>query len=193
MKPFNKSEVTAVIVIFLILIGISVPNFIVSLRRARDQVRKDDMGALEHGLGEYLKDFTSFPLASSDGKIIACKNPGDQVQIDKKGRLVVNLRPCEWGHDAIIDFTPGSTKEYLHILPLDPNADKGATYHYFSDGQRFQIFVALEGKEDVEYDSKIISRNISCGSVICNAGRSYGCATDKTLEQCEYEANIKRK
>lgn len=187
IKKFTKTEVISLLVIFLILIGISIPNFMVSLRRARDQVRKDDMGALEHGLGDYFADFRSFPLSSNDGKIVACKNPGDQVTLDKTGRLVVNLIPCEWGRDAIVDLTPGSNKEYIHILPREPNYLKGATYQYFSDGQRFQIFVSLEGKDEPEYDPKIIARNIICGNVICNAGRSYGCSIYKTLQECELE------
>lgn len=188
MKPFSKLEIRALVVIFLILVAISIPNFITSLRRARDQVRKDDMGALEHALGDYFADFRSFPLNSSDGKIAACKNPGDKVEIDKTGRLVVNFVPCEWGRDAIVDLTPGSTKEYMHILPRDPNYQKGATYQYLSDGQRFQIFVSLEGKDEPEYDPQIIARNIMCGNVICNAGRFYGCAINKTLAQCEEDA-----
>lgn len=188
MKGFSKSEIISIFIIFLILIAISFPNFILSLRRARDQVRKDDMGALEKSLGEYFADFRSFPPSSPDGRIMACKNPGDTVEIDKKGNLIVNFVPCEWGHDGIVNLTPGSTKVYMRLLPREPNYQKGLTYHYFSDGERFQIYVSLEGKDEVEYDPRIISRNIMCGVVVCNAGRGYGCETNKTLEQCELEA-----
>jgi type II secretory pathway pseudopilin PulG len=188
MKSFTKQEIGALSVIFLVLIVISVPNFILSLRRARDQVRKDDMGALQDSLGEYFADFGTFPLSSPDGRILACKNPGDKVEIDKKGRLVVNFVPCEWGRDGIFDLTPGSTKEYMHILPRDPNYQKGRSYLYLSDGRRIQVFVSLEGSGEDEYDPKIIARNLPCGNVVCNAGRTYGCATDKTLAQCEEEA-----
>jgi len=188
MKKFSKSEKISIFVIFLILVVISIPNFIISLRRARDQVRKDDMGALQHDLGVYFADFRAFPPASSDGKIMACKNPSDKVEIDKMGKLIVNFIPCEWGRDGIVDFTPGSTKEYMHILPREPNYQEGASYRYFSDGQRFQIFVSLEGKDEDEYDAKIIARNLMCGNVICNAGRISGCLVDRTLAQCEEEA-----
>lgn len=191
MNKFSKPEIISILVIFLLLIIISFPNFILSLRRARDQVRKDDMGALQTYLGDYLADFQTFPLASSDGKILACKNPGDKVDVDAMGKLVVNFIPCEWGRDGVLDLTPGSTKEYMHILPREPNYEKGASYRYFSDGGRFQIFVALEGKDEDEYDPKIIARNIMCGNMICNAGRVSGCPVERTLEDCEEEANGK--
>jgi type II secretory pathway pseudopilin PulG len=191
MRKLSKSEKISISVIFLVLIAISIPNFVLSLRRARDQVRKDDMGALEHALGGYLADFGSFPVASEDGRIMACKNPNDEVEVNDKGRLVVNFIPCEWGQDGIFDLTPGSTKTYMKLLPREPDYQKGSLYHYFSDGKRYQIFVSLEGKDDVEYDPEIISRNLMCGNVICNAGRYYGCETGKTLEQCEQEAQKK--
>lgn len=146
------------------------------------------MGALVHDLDAYLADLQSFPLSSSDGKIMACKNPNDKVTIDSKGKLVVNFIPCEWGHDGIVNLTPGNTKVYMPLLPREPNYKEGAAYRYISDGARFQIFVSLEGKDEDEYDPKIVSRNIMCGNVVCNAGRSYGCPTDKTLAQCEEEA-----
>ena len=171
--------------------AISVPNFIISLRRARDQVRKDDMGALSKVFEQYLADFQSYPMASPDGKILACKKPEDIVEVDKMGKLIVNFIPCEWGRDSIADLTPESSKVYMPILPRDPDYQKGALYRYFSDGQRFQIFVSLEGKDEVEYDPKIIARNLMCGTAICDAGRDSGCSTDKTLEQCEIEANQK--
>jgi hypothetical protein len=191
MKKFTRPETISLLVIFLVLIVISIPNFILSLRRARDQVRKDDMGALQDSLGVYFSDFHSFPPASSDGHIMACKNPSDEVKLDKLGRLVVNFVPCEWGKDGIVDLTPGSDKVYMRLLPREPNYEKGSSYHYFSDGQRVQIFVSLEAKDDAEYDPEIIARNIMCGNEVCNAGRNYGCANNKTLAECELEATQK--
>jgi uncharacterized membrane protein YhaH (DUF805 family) len=56
MKLFSKSETISLIVIFTILIAVSIPNFIVSLRRARDQTRRDDMGVMVYALGEFFSD-----------------------------------------------------------------------------------------------------------------------------------------
>lgn len=172
MNPFSKSEIISLFVIFLILIAISIPNFVVSLRRARDQVRKDDLGGLVPALGLYHEDFGIFPLSSSDGRIVACK---------KSGNLVVNYIPCNWGVDAF--------DAYMPLLPRDPDYQKGAGYRYISDGSRFQIYVSLENNDDPEYDPKIIARNLMCGNLICNAGRGYG-RTPTNISLEEYEAQL---
>jgi hypothetical protein len=187
MKPFSKREAFSLGVIFVILVGISIPNFVISLRRARDQVRKDDMGALQKVLGEYFADFRTFPLSSPDGKMLACKAPEDEVEVDEKGNLIIDFKPCEWGQDAIVDFTPGSDRVYMRLLPREPNYQEGAAYRYISDGSRMQMFVSLEGEDEPEYDQKIIARGLKCGNLICNAGRFYSCSTEKSLDQCALE------
>lgn len=192
MKPFSKPEIIGITVIFLVLIFVSLPNFVVSLKRARNQVRKDDMGALVHALDAYFSDFGIFPPSSPDGRVMACKKSGDPVTKDKNGRLVVNFIPCDWGKDAIKDVTQDNGKEYMHILPRDPDYKKGSSYRYISNGARYQIYVSLEGADDAEYDAKIIARNLVCGNVVCNAGRGYSATpTDISLE--EYELRLLEK
>ncbi len=188
LLKFSKQETLALVIIFAILVGVSLPNFATSLRRGRDQNRKDDMGAIQKALANYLGDFGELPRSTEDGRIVACKKPEDKVTLDQKGRLVVNLIPCEWGKDKFYDLTPGSSKVYMEILPGDPHAEKGVRYHFLSDTKRFQLFSSLESKDDVEYDKNIIARNINCGSRICNLGRHYACVLTKTLEECEQEA-----
>lgn len=189
MKKFSKQEVFGISLIFLLLTSVSIPNFVSSLRRARDQVRKDDMGALVHALDAYFADFGIFPPAAPDGRIMACKKPGDPVTKDKDGRLVVNFIPCDWSVDAIADVTQEGGKIYLPLLPRDPNFKKGPSYRYISDGVRFQIYVSLEGEDNDEFDAKIIARNLVCGNVICNAGRAYAdTPTDTSLE--EYQLRL---
>lgn len=185
MKPFTKNELVAVLIIFLVLIGISAPNFVISLRRARDQTRRDDIGSIQGVLTDYFADFGEFPSASPDGKIMACKKPGDKVEIDERGRLKVDFIPCEWGKDGIFDLTPDSHKVYLSSLPRDPDDKKGVKYFYFSDGSRFQILASFEVKEQADYDPKIVARKIMCGTKICNVGKDFGCPSFKTLETCE--------
>lgn len=192
MKKFTKEELKAVVVIFLVLIGISTPNFIFSYMRGRDQNRKDDMGAIQTALANYAKDFGTFPLSSPDGKILACKRPEDKVTVDKNGRLVVNLIPCNWGKDGLVDLTPESTKVYSEILPNDPDANKGVNYFYISDGSRYQLLAALEYKKDPENDPKILARNLKCGTEVCNLGRHLGCKLDKTIDECAAEAKQKK-
>lgn len=192
MKPFTKSEVWGTIAIFLILIIISVPNFVLSLRRARDQVRRDDLGALVKSLDEYVSDFRELPPGSPDGRIMDCINPGEKVTVDKKGRLVANLRPCDWGKDAFIDLTPGSKRVYMPILPRDPDYNKGVTYLYLTDGARYQLFAYMEGgKDEADYDPGIVARNLMCGNKVCNVGRAYGVPINISIE--EYDRQLKLK
>ncbi|KKQ92409.1 MAG: hypothetical protein UU16_C0033G0008 [Candidatus Woesebacteria bacterium GW2011_GWA2_40_7] len=191
MKLFTKEETLSVIIIFVVLIAISVPNFVSSIKRSRDQVRRDDMGALSNVLASYRDDFGAFP-PSQDGMILGCKKEGDNVQIGKDGKLTVNLIPCRWGKDSLVDLTPGSSKVYLKIMPRDPDLDKGVTYTYFSDGSTYQVFASFEVETEPEYDPKILSRNIMCGVKICNMGRGFGCTTNKSLEQCEQERFLKK-
>lgn len=187
MKSFTKSEVISLIVIFLILIAVSVPNFVLSLRRARDQVRRDDMGALVHALDEYQADFESFPPASPDGRIMDCENPGDKPVKDKNGRWVINLIACDWGKDSFSDLING--KKYMTILPREPDFKTGAKYLYFSDGNRYQIYAAMEGADEAEVDPKIIALNLDCGGgKICNVGRSYNVPINISIS--EYDKTI---
>lgn len=187
IKKFSKEELLAVGIIFVILITVSVPNFLVSLRRARDQTRKDDIGAIKSALDIYNQDFGGYPLSTSDGRFLACLKEGDTVEVDKDGRLRANLIPCEWGKDGIVDLTPGSDKIYIDRLAQDPRGSQGVRYSYYSDGARYQIFAALEGKDDAEFDSAVVGRNIECGSRTCNLGRGYGCSIEKTLDKCREE------
>ena len=186
MKPFTKSEKVSLLVIFVILITVSVPNFVISLRRARDQVRRDDMGALVYALAEYVADNRSFPLASPDGRIMDCLKPGDKPVKDKKGFWVLYPIPCEWGKDALTELITG--KVYMPLLPREPDYQKGAKYLYFSDGDRYQIYAAMEGVTEAEVDPKIIALNLMCGSRVCNVGRSYGVPTDISIE--EYDRKL---
>lgn len=183
MKPFTKIETVSLGVIFLILIAVAVPNFVVSMMKSRDQIRRDDMGSLNHALDAYLADFEYLPVSSPDGRIMACVNPEDVPHKDKAGKLVFDFFPCDWGKDAFVNQFTG--KVYLPVLPNDPDYQKGVKYLYLSDGNRFQLFAAEENKKEVEIDPKIVARNLFCGTKICNIGRSYNVPTDISIEEYE--------
>jgi hypothetical protein len=181
MKRFTKSEIISIVIIFTVLIAVSIPNFIISLRRARDQVRRDDMGVMVYAFGQYQSDNETFPKSSPDGRIINCLSPGDKPVKNKLGNWVLNLIPCEWGVDAFSDLITG--RVYRAILPRDPDYQKGAKYLYFSDGERYQIYAAMEGMDEAEVDPKIIARNLMCGSRVCNTGRFYNVPIDISIEE----------
>jgi len=182
MKPFTKEELWMLAVIFLVLIGITVPNFAVSIKRGRDTTRKNDFGSMVNLLNGYQAVNGTFPLSSSDGRIMACLALGEEPELDPEGKSIINFVPCEWG----------SQTPYLGALPDDPQTRLGLKYFYVSNGSRYQIYAALEDKNQDEYDEKIVKRNISCGVKVCNYGRSYSTTPlDKSLE--EYENEIRAK
>lgn len=155
MKFFSKPELISILVIFLILVVVSLPNFILSMRRARDQIRRDDIGNIQAAIDEYFDDYGIFPASSPDGKLAVCKGV------------------CTWGKDTWINLTPGVTKTYMKVIPGDPYLNKGVSYSYFSDGSRYQLLAYLEGgKDEIEYDGRLEARGVKCGEKICNLGRA---------------------
>ena len=181
MKHFSKSEVISLVIIFIVLVAVAVPNFIASLRRARDQTRRDDMGALNKAFDEYLADFNnSLPHASPDGRIMDCLKPGDAPVKNKSGGWSYSPIPCNWGKDSLVNLITG--KVYMPVLPQDPDYKKGTAYLYLSDGDRYQIYAAMEGADEPEIDPKIIARNLMCGNKICNIGRAYNVPIDISIE-----------
>ena len=181
MKKFSRTEVISLLIIFSILIVVSVPNFVISLRRARDQIRRDDMGLVQKALGEYYSDFKAFPTGSPDGRIMNCLRAGDKPVQGKDGMWKVDPIPCDWGKDPLKNLF--SDKIYMPILPIDPDYQKGVTFLYLSDGNRYQLFAAMEGMEEAEIDPKIIARNLKCGSRVCNIGRSYDAPIEMSIEE----------
>lgn len=189
---FSKHEKIALTTIFLILVAVSVPNFIFSLRRARDQVRRDDLGSLEHGIALYYSQFGVFPMSSTDGKVMNCIKPGGEAPyIDKYGKWVFDLIGCEWGEDPFVNLVTGET--YISVFPRDPDWQKNVNYYYISDGERYQLFASMEGQDEPEVSKDVISQGVICGGRICNVGRSYNCDIPKTIKQCSLEANELKK
>jgi type II secretory pathway pseudopilin PulG len=164
MKKFSKGEIISIAIIFLGLIGISWPNFALSLRRARDQVRRDDIGNLQQAITDYYSDYGLYPSSTADGRIIACKGSAQNGKI--------TLVACAWGHDTWVNLTPGVNKVYMKTLPGDPSQPQGVNYVYFSDGSRYQIYASFEGKDEPEVDLKVTALGIKCGSRVCNVGRA---------------------
>lgn len=189
LKIFSRQEAIGLTIIFAILVGVSIPNFKASLRRERDQMRRDDLGALVSAIEKYKIDFGVYPPSSPDGKIMDCLKPGDEPYKDKKGSWVINPVSCEWGKDALLNLITKNI--YISILPRDPDWQKNIHYLYMSDSKRYQLFASMEGENEAEVDPKIISENLNCGNRICNVGRSENCDIPKTLEQCATEDAVK--
>jgi len=162
MKFFDRSELKAILIIFTFLILISTPNFIISLRRARDAQRKADIGSIQDALYRYQADFGTFPL-SIDGKIAACE-PVSYKEAD--GIKTPVFSSCDWGKTSLADLSDSSYPPYLKVIP-------GGSYYYVSNGYGFGIYGTLEGKAEDEYDESIIKEGFVCGEKICNFGKIY--------------------
>lgn len=192
MKFFNKSEIKTVSIILFFIFIACFFNFRISIRRARDNTRKNDFNALVTTLQKYQSAFGEFPLSSDNGKILACK--GDNTVFDKKLDKWINLRECEWAKDSLADFSDPRYPPDETFLPADPYKEKGLNYIYLSNGSRYQLLAHLEGKDEAEYDVKIEARGISCGNDLCNYGIGFSSTPlDKSIEEYENEIIEKEK
>lgn len=179
MNFFSKNELKVTAIILLVLFAVSAPNFVVSLRRARDQIRRDDMGSMQHMLDTYYSAYKEFPKSSPNGGVLGCLETGENLATNEQGEILNTLIECQWGKDPLLEFTS--------VIPGDPNLSKGVTYKYFSEGSMYQLFASFEGSNEAEYDEKIVERQISCGKTLCNVGRFYSCSVYKSLKQCQEE------
>jgi len=189
MRFFTKKESFWLLTILILIVAASLYNFRLSLRRARDAQRKADLGQIYNALGAYQSDFGFYPPAL-DGQIVACKKPGVEVsKIDKEEVDLMDIfRPCQWGQDAFRDVFDPNYPPYLEVLPADPHQKQGASYSYFSNGSRFQLYASLEGEDEEEFQGVIAERNLACGVRICNFGRASGITPlDKSIEEYENE------
>ncbi|HJX46149.1 MAG TPA: hypothetical protein VJ399_03225 [Patescibacteria group bacterium] len=170
-------HVASIFIILLIIVLANFINFRISERKARDNQRNLDVSAIAQGLESYKADYGLYPLSSSEGKIIACKGPDTrrenpfEIPKNKKPKLI-NLIPCEWGKDSLMDVTDINYPHYLSLIPKDPEESMGASYRYISDGISYQILGAFEGKDLIEYNKAILRRNVGCGIRICNFGKA---------------------
>lgn len=200
MKFFTKSELKIVGGVLVFLFIISIYNFQLALRRARDAQRKADLGEIEKALLAYHRDFGYFPPSNDEGEIIACFDGsiGDiEVPKDQAGNIDIRkyfeqFRGCEWGRDGLKDVTDPNYPAYSLRLPGDPEVMDGVRYKYISNLTRFQLYAHLEGKEsEDEYKEEIEVRGLECGTAICNFGVAYGATPlDMTFE--EYEDVLKQ-
>lgn len=161
MKLFTKSETKIIVIIFIVLFSIIGFNMKISLRKGRDNTRKNDLSVLQKALDTFQQKYHLFP-PSINGKIGGCFGP--DTTLDPKTDKPVDLIACEWGKDSF---------EKISTLPRDPNYQKGASYLYLSDTERYQIYVSLEDKNEAEYSETVFNKSLQCGTVICNYGREY--------------------
>ncbi|OGM28870.1 hypothetical protein A2801_02825 [Candidatus Woesebacteria bacterium RIFCSPHIGHO2_01_FULL_41_10] len=183
MKLFGltRGEALTIVVTLLAVGAATYFNLQISFQRARDTQRKNDIRTLHTALTQYQIDFASFPQ-SRDGNIFACASD----ELNEEG--LPKYRVCAWRDDTFRDIFDLSYPPYLQSLPADPLEKKGGEYLYISTGRHFQVFTALEGSDEPEYNPIIAARGLSCGNKICNYGLGDGnTPLDKTIEEYENE------
>jgi type II secretory pathway pseudopilin PulG len=186
MNFFTKKESIGVGIIIIILIAVSIPNFMISLARARDAQRINDVNAVYYALASYQGVMNSYPLSTTDGRIIGCKGP--DTKYDEILKTWLNLRICEWGVDGLVNLVDPSSTPFINALPYDPRYKDGYSYIFISNGRRFQIYATLERKDQDQYSPNIERLKLKCGNQICNFGRASG---DTPLDMSIEEYNNK--
>ena len=156
----TKREFSFVSVILLIIAAATVVNLFASYRKSRDNERKNDLGDIVNRVDTFKKTVGTYPLSDQDGNVVGCNGFQD------KSRSWF-FKKCEWGDNKV-------NSPFFDPLPHDPYVDKGRRFVYKSNGSTYLIYAALEGKYEDEYDKNIVALNISCGDIVCNAGRTNG-------------------
>lgn len=197
MKFFTKNELKGVGIILLFIFALSIFNFRISLRRARDAQRKGDLRAISNALEKYHDDFGFFPPATQNGKIKACFDgvlEGRKSEDEEESPFILDdffaqLKACEWGKDSLRDVSDPDHPAYLPTIPADPKTDQDVNYRYFSSQNRYQIYTYLEGGDsEAEYNTAIVERGVSCGNKVCSFGLSFGSTPlNKSIEEYELE------
>ena len=176
----TKAEFFTVSLILLVVFSVSAFNFRIAIRKTRDSQRKSDVRAITEALNKY-KDELGFYPESAEGKIKACD--GGKTDLG-----ITVFKACEWGRDSLSDLADPSYLPYLKVIPSDVHSDRGVSYYYLSNVERFQIYASLEGADEAEYDPKIVSRKLPCGIKICNFGLSSGATPlERSIEEYENE------
>ena len=133
-----------------VVVGVSVVQLGQGQMKARDAQRKADVELVGRALAAYFVEHDQYP-PGSNGLIVSCG-----------GRAI---ETCGWGGENLGD---GEGTVYLRKLPVDPLADRGATYVYEVNEtrQKFRLYVALEWRRDPAYKNNLTAE---CGSnVQCN-------------------------
>lgn len=160
MKRFSKIETKVISAILFVLSVVIVINMQASLRKGRDNIRKNDIYSVEKAIDTFYQKYKFYPESTADGKIVGCFPSG--IVYDKITGMPINMEVCEWGKSSF---------EEIKTLPMDPNSEKGTAYFYKSDGDNYMFYISLEGKSEAEYTESIANLNLQCGVSICNYGR----------------------
>ena len=151
-RGFTLVEILIVMMIIGVLTTIVGGNYVAAKAKSRDAKRKNDASQLQRALEAHISDFGTYPT-------------------DVNGTIhAFGTTTLAWG-DPFID--PNTNVIYMTLLPNDVQAPaKQYRYEANSTGTEYQIFLYLENENDVQINSDVEARGLSCGNVTCNFGLS---------------------
>lgn len=153
-------ELLIVIVILGVLVAFATGSFASSLRRGRDNRRKNDVRSVATSLEAYFNDKGIYPASNSNGEMVGCGAADASV--------------CSWGGK----FIDKNDTLYMILIPKDP-ADQ-YRYYYTSTEAAYKLYAKLENTLDVGSGAKQAGyAGTNCaasGTTIC----TYGIASQNT-------------
>lgn len=146
-KGFTLIELLTVIAILSILAALIFGNFVTTIKKARDNRRKQDLSQVKTALELYFAEVGFYPTT----------HPTEEGGLPWGSALTNSL----------------GTKTYMKKLPQEPSRNNGYNYSYQSDGTYFKLYSCLENTEDLDYNNITPTGTPNCG-VGCNNQCNYG-------------------
>ena len=125
---FTLMELLIVIVLLGILISLGTGSFASSIRRGRDNRRKNDVRSIATALEAYFNDKGAYPTSNSSGEMVGC-GAGDAAV-------------CTWGGE----FKDKNNTLYMILTPKDPS--DVYKYYYTNTATTYKLYAKLENTRE---------------------------------------------
>lgn len=153
-------ELLIVMMLLGILVSIGTGSYASSLRRGRDNRRKNDVRNVTTALEAYFSDKGIYPASNANGEIVGCG--------------AADLSVCSWGGE----FKDKNNTLYMVLIPKDP-VDQ-YKYFYSSTENRYKLYVKVENTKDegdgVNQAGYAATNCAVSGTTLC----TYGVASSNT-------------
>ena len=151
-KGFTLLELLVVITIIGILATVLMASFATARENARDEVRKNDLKALQLAIELYKSQNGTYP-ARGCGATSGWTGPGSHS--------------ASWGTECD-EYIDGLVPDYIAELPTDPNQEDVDNwgYIYWTDGNSYKVLAHLvvENKVTTSPDDEFARYPAQCGS-----------------------------
>jgi len=148
---FTLIELLITVAVMLILAVVGMSNYVFSIKKSHDSVRKSDLATIAKGLEAFASDWGYYPPDDGGGKMVACQLGAGA------------LYACDWGSPFAANFN-GSVQTYLAKMPKDPVKTQTYYYKYDSLTGKYNLYAGLENTADPSYKATAYD----CGNVVCS-------------------------